>query len=975
MQERIFVALDLETTGLDAKKDKIIEIGAVKFQGDRILDTFQTFVQPNRPISLRIRQITGIGDEDVANAPQLEQIIPELLAFVDSDVAALVAHNASFDVGFLLAAGVDFHRPAQDTFELATILLSGRPSYNLGQLCKAEGIVLESAHRALDDAAATAQLFMRIQTKLRALPPQLIDSVIASAQSMADQQTWTPLSLFVDAQKLHAQGGVQPDNALTTKSAKENATPESVSHLSDNTLDPINEPTYRSIDPDAIAASFAPTGILAEQMGSTYEARAGQQQMARQIAEVFNAGESLIIEAGTGTGKSLAYLLPAALWSLKNQRRVVVATNTIPLQEQLLKKDIPQLRGVLTAFAEGEEQSNFRATLLKGRRNYLCMRRLNLWRKNRQLTPIEMLVLARVLVWQHETITGDVSELFLPSADEREIWSNFCSDAATCNDSRCDGASANNDEHGTNSDLAHDRHDYYLGARQAAESANILIINHALLLADIATEHSLIPTYDHLIVDETHHLEDAATDQLTYSVNWQTVRHYIAQFQSTGQIVRDLKQSLNAEQGIDEIQRDEIYDQLNRLMQKAKQVDGKIKEFEGQLVAFAVRQKGVKKSATFPQRLYLSNELRDKSAWSQLETEWDLTSYDLNELLKKLNQLIETLEALQWSKAQERPKVLYELGDVITKLGDMHQALDSTLLMNQRLSNDSQNNVYWLQLNKYTTTATVNITPLSVSDTIEKALVRQKRSAIFTGATLRAGATFDFMGERLGLWDVKAATVESPFDYEKNTLLYMPESMPAPDQPNYQQAVEQAIVAAATATNGRTLALFTSHAHLRVTAEAIRSSLDQLGITVLQHGAGGRERLLREFKAADKAILLGTRTFWEGVDLPGDDLQSLIIVKLPFAVPNDPMVAARSAEFDNPFSAYMLPEAIIRFRQGFGRLIRRIDDRGAVVLLDSRLWQKSYGQAFLDALPTCTIRRAPLENIQSEIEEWMSKSE
>lgn len=972
MQERIFVALDLETTGLDAKKDKIIEIGAVKFQGDRVLDTFTTFVKPNRPIPLRIRQITGISDEDVAHAPEIEQVIPEVLAFVDSEVAALVAHNAPFDIGFMQAAGVNFHRPAQDTFELATILLPGRNSYNLGQLCKEEGITLESAHRALDDAAATAQLFMRLQEKLRALPTHVVSSVIDSAQSLTNQQTWAPLALFVDALKSSSSRSARLEDLPTAENREDISVP-TARPLNDDSIEPINEPTYQLIDPDAVAASFAPTGSLAEQMGSTYEARAGQQQMARQIAEVLNAGESLIIEAGTGTGKSLAYLLPAALWSLKNQRRILIATNTIPLQEQLLNKDIPQLQKLLETFPE--DSSHFRAALLKGRRNYLCMRRLNLWRKNRQISSTEMMVLARVLVWQHDTKMGDVSELFLPTAEEREIWSNFSSDGSTCNESRCEVALASDSATSDSVDLAQNCHDYYLAARQSAKSANLLIINHALLLADVATENNLIPAYDHLIVDETHHLEDAATDQLTYSIYWQTLRRYLAQFQSTGQLIVDLKQMLNAENAIDEGQRNAFYDQFNQLQQKTKQVDKKIGEFEGQLVAYAITQKGVKKAAAFPQRLYLSNALRDKPAWSQLETEWDLTSYDLNELLKKLNQLMDTLEALEWPQNKERPKVLYELNDVITKVGEMHQALDQTLLINQRLSGNNKNKVYWLQLDRYTTTATVNVTPLSVSDTLEKALVREKRSAIFTGATLRAGPTFDFMGERLGLWDVKAATVESPFDYKKNTLLYMPESMPTPDQPAYQQAVEQAIIAAATATNGRTMALFTSHAHLRVTADAIRSSLDQLGITVLQHGSGGRARLLREFKAADKAILLGTRTFWEGVDLPGDDLQSLLIVKLPFAVPNDPMVAARSAEFDDPFSSYMLPEAIIRFRQGFGRLIRRIDDRGAVVLLDSRLWHKSYGQAFLDALPPCTVRRAPLENIQSEIEEWMSKSE
>jgi DNA polymerase-3 subunit epsilon/ATP-dependent DNA helicase DinG len=217
------------------------------------------------------------------------------------------------------------------------------------------------------------------------------------------------------------------------------------------------------------------------------------------------------------------------------------------------------------------------------------------------------------------------------------------------------------------------------------------------------------------------------------------------------------------------------------------------------------------------------------------------------------------------------------------------------------------------------------------------------------------------------------ATVESPFDYKRSTLLYLPSDMPLPNQPNYQRMVEQAIVEAATAADGRTLVLFTSYQQLRTSADAIRAPLDRLGITVLAHGQSGRQRLLREYRKAPNAVLLGTRSFWEGIDLPGDELRCLLIARLPFAVPNDPLVAARSAEFEDPFQDYTVPDAVLRFRQGFGRLIRRATDRGVVVLLDSRVWRKDYGQTFLESLPECTQRRAPLGNLGSEIRTWLGK--
>ncbi len=237
----------------------------------------------------------------------------------------------------------------------------------------------------------------------------------------------------------------------------------------------------------------------------------------------------------------------------------------------------------------------------------------------------------------------------------------------------------------------------------------------------------------------------------------------------------------------------------------------------------------------------------------------------------------------------------------------------------------------------------------------------------------RSGAGFHFIRERLGLWDVPAAVVESPFDYQQCALIYMPSDLVQPAHPGWQAGVERAIIDAADGCDGRTLVLFTSNAHLRWSADAVRAPLERLGVTVLQQGMGGRQKILRDFRRQQRAVLLGTRTFWEGVDLPGDELRCLIICRLPFAVPNDPLIAARSREFEDAFQEYMLPDAVLRFRQGFGRLIRRASDRGVVVLLDSRVWRKEYGQVFLDALPACTMKHAPLSLLGEEVRKWLRR--
>jgi DNA polymerase-3 subunit epsilon/ATP-dependent DNA helicase DinG len=280
--------------------------------------------------------------------------------------------------------------------------------------------------------------------------------------------------------------------------------------------------------------------------------------------------------------------------------------------------------------------------------------------------------------------------------------------------------------------------------------------------------------------------------------------------------------------------------------------------------------------------------------------------------------------------------------------------------------------VSWLEINENRSQVTLAAAPLHIGHLVQKEILQRRRSAIFTGATLRSGANFRFIRERLGLWDVATTIVDSPFDYKASTLLFMPSDVMQPNHPAYQSGVERAVIDAAEAADGRTLVLFTSMSHLRQTADSVRPALERLGITVYQQGNGSRHRVLREYRASERAVLLGTRSFWEGIDLPGDQLSCLLIVRLPFAVPNDPLVGARSAECDDPFHDYMLPDAVLRFRQGFGRLIRRATDRGVVVLLDSRVWRKEYGHLFLDALPPCTVRHAPLSLLGGEVRQWLA---
>ncbi len=950
--ERVFVAVDLETTGLDANRDAIIEIGAVRFACSwpdiahvRVLERFVTFVNPQRPIPLRIQQLTGIRDADVACARTLEAVAPDLLAFVTPDVHYVIAHNASFDIGFLHAGGIDFHRPVQDTFELASILLPGAASYSLGELARDLEIPLPDAHRGLDDAEATAHLFAELLLAATQLPFGLVRTLLACGEGSG----WAPLLVLED---------LEASSILPVDSSREAAQPDPDGTSSDLT-DPVAataaaEANYHTISAENLAAYYAAGGYLQHSLGPTYEARQGQTDMSQRVLDALNRGDHLLIEAGTGTGKTLAYLLPSALWSMRNRRRVVIATNTIALQDQILDKDMPLVRDLLRAAGQPTPQSS----LLKGRSNYLCTRRLVSWYRNRRLRPLELRLLARVLVWLQTTKTGDVSELFLPTPVERAIWSHICSDAASCSEGRCARSAGAAEE-----TVGSHYRDFFHQARRRAESSQILVVNHALLLTDMQSGGKVLPAFEHVIVDEAHRLEEAATEQLTYRSDWDTIGLWLASLQQDGSLARLVSDGCDAFQDADAKR------QMARVASLARKTADGIRIFTGRLLHFVRGQDSARAESQYTQRIPLDRNVRSQPAWSELEIEWDLAADHLRGLLEALELLVTGLSEKQWRQSEPYASYLAELSGLAHDLSKLEARMDQIIYSDSR--GDPRELVAWAELDEQSGGAAIVAAPLFVSDMIERELIHKKRAVILTGATLRTGSGFGFIRDRLGLWDVNASTVDSPFDYAASTLLFMPSDMPDPRDSQYQQAVEQAIILAAQAAGGSTVALFTSYAQLRATADAIRLPLDRQGITVLQHGSASRRRLLREYRQTERAVLLGTRSFWEGVDLPGEELQCLLIVRLPFAVPSDPLVAARTADLENAFRDYTLPDAIIRFRQGFGRLIRRSTDRGIIVILDSRIWRKEYGNAFLESLPQCTTRLAPLTNLSDEIGRWL----
>jgi ATP-dependent DNA helicase DinG len=943
---RIIISLDLETTGLDPYRDAIIEIGAVKFRGDEVLDTFSTLINPGRSIPPKITDITGLSDQDVADAPRLYDMLPRLSSFVRD--LPIIAHNVSFDLSFLNKQRLFLDNLGIDTFELAGMLIPHAERYNLGALARETGITLPATHRALDDALVAHALYQKMFERACDIPVKTLEEIVKHAQKI----DWPLQIFFADALKASSRGAFSAGSIGAQLKAKglapKGQAPIFVPRQGERSLRPADE--VEPLEVDVIAALLETDGAF-EKTFPHFEHRPPQVQMLRAVADAFNTGQHLLVEAGTGTGKSIAYLLPAIHWAVQNGRRVVVSTNTINLQEQLAAKDVPDLQKILPF--------EFRAAVLKGRSHYLCPARLQLMRRQGPSTADELRVLTKVLVWLPSTVNGDGDELFIPNAAERAVWTRLSAENEACTAERC----AANDC-------------FFHRARQAAESAHVLIVNHALLLADVAVENRALPEYDYLIVDEAHHLEDAATDQLSFSTSRTQLKRFL---QEIGRLDRHKTDGLLADV-VGRIRASvpqQIADKTDEFAIKIADGIDRAQVFSEELFDHLIdfARQNVEGRSDYAQRVRLTQGLRSQPAWSTIEIAWDNLSAPLFAVADGLARLN---SALRDMAEYDIP----EYDEVTARVGSYARALDETRRnMNAILTKPVTGEVYWLEIEENRsghgdrTLLNIHSAPLHVGPLMQQHLWLTKQSIVLTSATLRTAKSFNFVRSRLAAEDMDELAVGSPFDYKSSTLLYLVTDVPEPGQPGFQQAVDKGLIALVTAMQGRTMALFTSYASLKATAKGITSDLNQADILVYAQGDGtSRRQLMEGFRTAEHAVLLGTRSFWEGVDVPGEALSCLALTRLPFAVPNDPIFAARSETFDEPFLQYSVPDAILKFRQGFGRLIRAKTDRGVVAVFDKRVLTKQYGQQFLQSLPDCTVRRGPYADLAKAAVAWMKQS-
>ena len=646
---------------------------------------------------------------------------------------------------------------------------------------------------------------------------------------------------------------------------------------------------------------FSPGGLISQHLEG-YEFRQEQLQMAHEVSRALTASEHLIVEAGTGVGKSFAYLIPAISLALKSEQTVVISTNTISLQEQLVTKDIPFLQRVLPR--------DFNVVLAKGRRNYLSRRRLkNLFNYERGLfdTLEEVDQVSEIAEWVDQTADGSRADL--PWQPNPQVWDKVASDRDNCLGRNCETYDTC----------------FYFKVRREMHNADLLIVNHHLLFSDLTIRKDsdaaagILPDYDYLIIDEAHHLEATATNHA--SVNFNNTR------------LKWLLDSLYNERSNDGLAEHFQSPQLKDQVVEAREQTNIL--FNSVLEAMQEEIEAEGRGISLTQRIHRSDFV---------ENVLDAPLLEIEKTLKRLRD-----NAMTDDDEQE-----------ITAHHNHCQRLRDELDMIIRQTDP--NYVYWTEVSTRGRTPRIllNATPANINQMLQDYLFTEKNSVVMTSATLSTNRNFAYFKARVGIDECRELLAHSPFDFKKQVQIHIPKGMPDPNSSDFIPAVTGKIKHYLELTHGKAFILFTSYKMMDEVYETVAPDLEDIGISTFKQGGElSRTDMLQAFREDTDSVLFGTSSFWEGVDVRGEALSNVIITRLPFEVPTHPVMEARVKQIKesggNEFFEFSLPEAILRLKQGFGRLIRTQTDKGIVVILDPRIRTRSYGRQFLDSLPDCEI--------------------
>lgn len=928
-----YVVIDIETTGFDPSRDRIIEIGAVRARGDEILETLETYIDPCCPIPGEINRLTGIDDESVKGAPTMDDFCGELVDFIgDRMVVAYSRFEEEFFQAVWSNSGYGkFTSPYLDAFDLATILMPSLRSHRQSGLAKMWGIDTGREHRAFDDAQTLFHVFNILLNGLYNAPPSLLRALVDHAPGGAGG-----LTILLRKVLEEVTGGRRPEPM------KLDAVVRSERHW--ESFPPLEGGSATSqVQAEDVRDVFLPGGPMATQFGD-YEERDEQVEMAEAVRRAFCEDGILLVEAGTGTGKSLAYLVPAVAWSKATGYPVVVSTRTLNLQDQLSTKDLPTLE---SALGDG----SFRYSVLKGYNNYLCLRKMqSLSSGRKRLSEKQLAVFGMLLTWVIECGTGDVSLLnvaFLSGLDEQVL----------ANHRECPGGRCRFAQQGCC---------FYRRALYRAKRSNVVVVNHSLLLSGVNL------AFRCAVIDEAHTLEDVATDQYTIEVDYRETRRFLASLYDPldmSGFFPDLESNL--------VKRlpEEAQDAARYEIGEAQEaVELALEDLEKMFVSLCEFAPGSE---------YAYNDVRMSEG--QVESlEFERLKMEAERLVTSMDKLLARTRRLA-TLAEERGDGSSSIEYVNSDLGGKAARLEEHMLAIDIFFNGRDDGrVRWATVagkDRFERQA-LRASPIDVGPQLADALFDEDdlSSAVLTSATLTVNGNFDFFRSRIGLnlHDVREPReliLDSSFDYSRQMQVLILHDMPDPSSRDYEERAAEVIGEVIQAAGGGVLVLFTNWRLMLSTYERLADEMRRQGFPLLcQQRGHSRRRLAEEFIEDPSASLFGTTSFWEGVDARGSTLRVVVVTKLPFESPLRPVFKARCEKVEmeggSDFMDLSVPIAALRLKQGVGRLIRTRQDKGQVLLMDSRVTTKRYGPVFLRSLPGARRRKISVDDLKRSISDF-----
>lgn len=930
--EKRYVTVDLETTGNSFEKgDRIIQISIVMIEKGNIIDQYTSLVNPGKPIPAFIKELTGIDDQMVSTAPKFEEIADEVCTILDQSI--FVAHNVKFDLGFLSgelknAGKYPPFNMTLDTVELAKILSPCSPSYKLHELSDQMNLVHNNPHQADSDAMATAELFLLMIEKAENLPMVTLEMLYRLAEKVDSGLAFLFGSILAKKRK-HTEdipGHLEVFRGIALRKCSDAR--EAV-----------------ALTTEKFPSQTDEKAEIFQEHFHHFRMREGQFEMMDTVYEALTTNTHALIEAGTGIGKSIAYLYPSIFFAVSNNKQVAISTYTIHLQHQLVESELNKLKNIIPF--------PFKTALLKGRDHYISLFQFEQSLRENNDSYDEAVTKMKILVWLVQTETGDVDELNLSSSGTL-FWQKI--------------RHSNKSVH-QQKDPWHQK-DFYTRAKNKAFDADIIILNHTGLMKSLEGRMD-IPPVEYFIIDEAHQLEKAARNTYGVHLGYQDIKMML------GRIGTSEKQKL-------------LY-RLEKSVQRLK-LEPKIHAFEldEALNSFDLETNDLFllmdqlllqqfQNSTNKAQVCITNETRIERKWQSIVLCAERLLGGHRFIQKGIEERLALLEKSSKKLEPEELALIEETAGFCEQWKTILTNLDR-LIIHPKIED-----VVWIEGEKKQMLNRTYIygQPLQANRFLSEKLFGTAKSVVLTSASMSVNRSFKYFAGECGILPFKKIEkiIDSPYDYKRKAKLFIPSDLPeirSVTSDEYAEAIACHLIAIANATGGRMLVLFTSRDLLRKTFDLLKDSYELNEYILLAHGisSGSRHRLLKTFQQFEKSILFWTNSFWEGIDMNGRSLSSIVVIRLPFSHIHEPVTAAKmealKASGKNPFSAYSLPEAIILFKQGFGRLIRNEKDRGVFIVFDRRIVTTKYGKAFLRSLPPIEVEQKPLKQLIPAIEQWLN---